>query len=111
MIANSSPPMRPMQSEVRSSLLQIDARCFSGKVADAVAIGVVDRLEVVRIDQGAAQRGAVADGAGDLAIGLLVERAPAHHAGQRIGGGLDPQLELIDDQPGQVLEHGDLLGA
>ena len=54
-------------------------------VAGGVAGEVVDRLEVVDVDQRERQRALVPGGAGDLGVEALLEGAVVGEAGQRVG--------------------------
>ena len=56
-------------------------------VAGRVAVGVVDALEVVEVEQHQRQRGAGAQRAGGLLVQALLEGAVVRQLGERVGGG------------------------
>ena len=57
-----------------------------------MAEAVVERLEVVEVDEGDAQGRPGAPAAGDLTLELELEAAPVQGAGERVGAGLVLQL-------------------
>ena len=70
-------------------------------VAGAVAGGVVELLEAVRVDEGHGQDGAAAAGPLDLQRKLLLPAAPVADAGERIGArlGAQPVGQLVAALP------------
>ena len=96
MIANSSPPIRAMQSEVRSRRRRVLAIDDQQLIADAVAVRVVDELEAVEInDQQRRRRRRAALALGDLAAQLVLEGPAVVELGEVIviGEVLEGQFE------------------
>ena len=79
-------------------------------VADRVAAGVVDPLEVVEVDDGERQRLVVADRAGPLALHLLLEGAVVAQPGQRVAErlGARPVVGVLEDPAGALEPLGGL---
>ena len=61
-------------------------------VAGVVAVGVVDRLEVVDVDRDRGEQAAVAAQTRELDLEPLVEAAAVEQAGERVGARLGEQL-------------------
>ena len=68
---------------------------------DQVAVGVVDHLEVVDVQQGDAQRAARPDRPGDLPFGLALPGGHVEQAGLGVDAGLGQQLRVHHEPPGQ----------
>ena len=75
-----------------------------------MAKGVIDRLEVVGVDEQAGQRPIVTLAAGEVARRLVVKGAAAQSIGEAIGGRKQTKFQFVNDQPGEVSEHFDLFG-
>ncbi len=73
-------------------------------VSDQVAVGVVDRLEVVDVDQGQGQRRGGTDGAGDLGLGFGFKGRGVEQPGLGVDPGLGQQLPVHHEAPDQ--QHG-----
>ena len=71
---------------------QVAADVGQDPVADLMAVGVVDGLEVVEVEDDEGQEVPVAPGALDLAVEALREGAPVRQAGERVGLGQPRQL-------------------
>ena len=84
-IAISSPPMRASRSPWRMTACRSRGEVDEHAVAGGVAEAVVDRLEVVDVDEHQRQRAAVAQRALGLLGEALVERAAVGEPGQRVG--------------------------
>ena len=87
-------------------------------VPGAMAVGVVDLLEAVEVDQADAELPSVAPGARELAGESLLEHAPVGQAGQGVvAAGVVMLLEIgrvrhvRGDHPGQEIECGHVLVA
>ena len=75
-------------------------------VAGGMAIGVVDRLEVVEVEGDATEGAAVPAGEGDELARFVLEGAAARDPGQRVGRGETPQLQLVHGDMRQFGEDG-----
>ena len=102
-MANSSPPTRKDRSTLRKPALDQRAEVGQRLVAEGVALGVVDRLEVVEVDQHQRHRRAIALRGVDLAIELLLEGPMVAEPGQRIGQGIGQGGFVADRQVGARL--------
>ena len=82
---NSSPPMRQTTSEPRTVSRATRATCDQQLVADAVAVDVVDALEVVEIEHQHRDRVVRPRRPRQLGAQALVEVAVVVETGQRVG--------------------------
>lgn len=76
--------------------------CVKHKVPGAMAVLVVDMLEVIEIEQNHAQRPPVAPRPCHLGVEAMVQPPPAQRAGQAVGGGELAQFDAIHGHAGQV---------
>jgi len=70
-------------------------------VPDQMAVGVVDRFEVVDVDQGDAQRAAGPDGSSDLRRSLVLPGGHVEQAGLGVNARLGEELGVHHEPPGQ----------
>ena len=116
MTANSSPPTRQAMSAERTTSRTRSARLGEDAVAGEMPDAVVDRLEVVEVEDDEREAAVVAVRAGDLAGEGLVEVAPVVQARQRVEVGelaRFPEAAGVLDRRagprGELLELADLL--
>ena len=82
------------------------AEVGQGPVAGGVALLVVDRLELVDVQQDERDRDAVAVGLGDLTVELLLERTVVAETGERIGEGIGQRRLVTVMELGTLLDQG-----
>ena len=85
MTRNSSPPQRPPSSAPATSAESRPAKAWSTSSPGGVAVGVVDELEPVEVQQQHAERRAMTDRVLVEARQLLLEVPTVVHAGQHVG--------------------------
>ena len=111
-IANSSPPSRASESDSRRRSPRTSGDLLQHLVAGEVAEGVVDRLEVVDVDQQQRPGRHLAARARHLGLDLLLETAPVPQPGQRVLLGESLQLLVealaVADVADCGLQFGDL---
>ena len=98
--------MRPAKSLPRSSVRSSGADGGQHLVAALVAVGVVDLLEVVEVEEDRATAGERAAGLREHALERVVDGAPVRQPGQRVGRG----AQLGEREVAQVGEHRRGLG-
>ncbi len=74
------------------------------RVPDQVTVSVIDRLEVIDVDQGHGQRTAGPDGPGDLRRGLALPGRRVEEPRLGVDAGLGEKLGVHHEPPGQ--QHG-----
>ena len=108
MIANSSPPTRHTTSVERTDDAEDVRDLEQDLVSDAVAVHVVDLLEVVEVEHHERDRVVLGRRAHDLLAEAIVEGAVVVEAGQRVGRGLVLQsradVRVVDRERGGVAE-------
>ena len=106
--ANSSPPSRQTTSEPRTRPRRSSASVAQHLVAGAVAVDVVDALEVVDVEHQHRDRVVRAARARELGAQALVEVAVVVEAGERVGLRLvlEPRADLrvVERERGRVAE-------
>ena len=78
---NSSPPWREQMSDLRTCCCMTDATDLQDPVAGGVAVGVVEVLEVIDVEDHERERLLVAQAARELLLGAVHEEAPVVEAG------------------------------
>ena len=108
-MANSSPPRRTTRSRGAGGSRRAGRHGHQDLVAEVVAGGVVDGLELVEVEQEEADGGAARS---EQAVELLVQQGPVGEAGEVVVEGLvpEPVLELDASATSRSGEHDALYG-
>ena len=100
---NSSPPYRPAMSVARTLAASSCADVAQDAVAGGVAVGVVEALEVIEVQEDDRHRVPVAGGPRQLLVHAVQDGLPGGDAGQRVDRRQAPR---VADAVGERAERG-----